>query len=305
MPAALCAAALPVLLSTGARAEDPARVQTAVQTAVQAGVQATPPRTSGWWVGDRLTHEALFLPPPGMRPDPASLPRPRAVTYWLDLISVSLDQTTLDGRPAYRLRSIWQSFYAPMEPTVLEVPGLDLTFRPAPGSDAPALTVQAPGWSFTTSPLLPLRTPATAQMIAPDAPADPRPEAPLWRRVAAMAGLCLMALGLLAHGQGWPPFARGRRDLPLTRAHHLARRAGDETARALALHRGLDGANGGPLLAADLPGFLLRHPEFRPLATDLADFFDRSTRAFFGETRISGDSRRLIRQLAAIERGRR
>lgn len=287
------AAFLLLLWPTGVRAEDPVEVQ------------ATPPRATGWWTGDQLIHEALFLPPPGMVLDPASLPRPRALTYWLDLVAVEVTEAKIDGRPGYLLRSTWQSFYAPMEPTLLEVPAYSLTFRPESDTEGPALTAQSLGWSFTTSPLLSVRAPVTMLGIAPDALPDPVPEAPLWRRVAAMAALCLLALGLLAHGQGWPPFARRRRDLPLTRAHHLARRAPTEGARALALHRGLDGANGAPLLASDLPGFLLRRPEFGPLGKDLADFFDRSTRAFFGGEPMTGDSAPLIRQLAAIERGRR
>ena len=271
----------------------------------QIEVTVAPPRANGWWTGDQLVHEALVLPPPGFRIDPASLPRPRSLTYWLDLVTITSREVTVAGRPGYLLRSTWQSFYAPMEPTLLDVPGYALVFRAGDAPSAPEQRAEVPAWQFVTSPLRPILAPTAAEEMAPDAGLAPLPEAALWRRVAGMAVLCLLALGILAHGQGWWPFARSRPDLPLTRALRRARRTQDAQARALMLHRGLDGANGAPLLAADLPDFLRRRPEFSPLAAELAAFFDQSGRAFFGGAPMTAQTFPLLARLAAIERGRR
>ena len=48
------------------------------------------------------------------------------------------------------------------------------------------------------------------------------------------------------------------------------------------VHRALDRANGAILLSGDLPEFLRRRPEFKPLRVDFERFFETSKRLFFG-----------------------
>ena len=48
------------------------------------------------------------------------------------------------------------------------------------------------------------------------------------------------------------------------------------------MHRALDRANGAILLSGDVPEFLRRHPEFKPLRVDFERFFETSKRRFFG-----------------------
>lgn len=268
-------------------------------------IRADPPRGYGWWIGDRLVHEALLLPPPGHVIDPASLPRPRAVTYWLNLTAVELREVKVEGRPGYRLRTEWQSFYAPLEPTALEVPPIDLRFLAAKAAGTETENARIPGWSFVSAPIRPILAPSTPEALQPEA-GLPMPET--GRIDRALAGFTLLAglwLAMIAYLCCWWPFHH-RPDHPLTRAARRMGRAGGDRGRVLALHRGLDAANGAPLLAADLDAFLSRRPEFAPLARELQAFFDRSAQMFFGSEAEADDGRTasLATRLARIERGR-
>lgn len=267
----------------------------------EVAIRTEPPRGYGWWLGDRLTHVVTLAPPPGYTLDPASLPRPRAVEYWLDLTDARTEKTTLDGRPAIRITTEWQNFYAPMEPSRRDVPPWQARFL---GPGAPEV-VEVPGFSFVTSPIRPIVAKNDASELRPDEGIAPLPVARLARETAGFGLLALLALGGLAFHQGWWPF-HARPERPLTRALARLRRAPDLRARVLALHRGLDAAHGAPLLAADLAGFLAAHPEFAPLAPEIESFFARSARLFFGDggAEADGDPLPLARRLAAIERGR-
>ncbi|MDO9425759.1 MAG: nonribosomal peptide synthetase MxaA, partial [Methylobacterium sp.] len=76
-----------------------------------------------------------------------------------------------------------------------------------------------------------------------------------------------------------------------------------------ALHRGLDATDGRRVLADDLPGFLARHPAYRPDAAGLADLLSASRLAFFGPGPAAARAalpwphlEALARRLAAAER---
>lgn len=268
--------------------------------AAEVELRADPPRGHGWWLGDRLTHVATLLPPPGFALDPASLPRPRAVAYWLDLTGVRTEPVRIDGRDGLRIVTDWQNFYAALEPVARDVPPYALRFL---GPDGAVETAEVPGWSFVTSPIRPILAPSTPDALQPDAGITPPRTAALTRALPGFGLLALLALAGLAFNQGWWPF-HARPGRPFTRAARALRRAGDPRGRMLALHRGLDAANGAPLLGPDLPGFLARRPEFAPLRAELDAFFASSGRLFFGDGVAGTDPAPLARRLAAIERGR-
>lgn len=262
-----------------------------------AEVTADNPRLHGWWLGDQLEQRVRIDLPQGVTLDPASLPRPRAVEYWLDLQSV----TTRDTDSGVEVILHWQNFYSPLEPSLREVPASPLML--SDGS-----RVQLPGFNFVSSPLRPILAPSSPDQLLPDA--RYRLIDPLPARVGLAASvLALLAtLAALAWHQGWWPF-HARPARPLTRAWRRIARLGDAPAARLRqeLHRGLDAAYGRVLIGPDLPGFIERRPEFTGLTDRLGGFFAGSDDAFYRAAGRDGDGaelRALARDLAAVERGR-
>ena len=76
--------------------------------------QVENPRPYGWWLGDELVQRIRIKG----QVDPSSLPRPRAVDYWLDLRDVA--RRDLPGGTELTLR--WQNFYSALEPRERQVP---------------------------------------------------------------------------------------------------------------------------------------------------------------------------------------
>ncbi len=251
--------------------------------------QAENPRPYGWWLGDELVQRIRIT---GV-PDPASLPRPRAVDYWLDLREVA--QRDIPGGTELTLR--WQNFYSALEPSERRVPPSAIRLADGTG-------LELPGFRYVTSPIRPILAPSTAKQLQPDPPfhlIDPVP--PQLRLLAAVLAM-MVGLLALAWQQGWFPFHR-RPAHPFTRAARIVARLPEPQARR-ALHRAFDQSFGQVLIGADLDRFLTAAPQFAPLARRLRDFFEASDAAFFGMgPGAAQDIPQLARDLAAIERGRR
>lgn len=253
-------------------------------------VTAENPHGYGWWLGDELLQRIELGLQPGVTVDPASLPKPRAVDYWLDLRSVGTEKT----ETGLRLTLHWQNFYSALEPSQRDVP-------PQPIRLTDGTAIQLPGFAFVTSPIRPIMAPSTPDQLQPDPRfrlIDPTPA-----RIGL--GLSLAALGLsilvLVWHQAWGPF-RARPARPFTRAARVMARNPD---RRL-LHRALDAAFGRVLIGADLPRFLASNPQFQPLANRLTAFFAASDATFFGKGNQPdpAEALTLARALSRIERGR-
>lgn len=247
------------------------------------------PRTFGYFEADVLRREAVLTVTAGDRIDPASLPRPGPVNYWLELRSADLDVRSESSETQYRLRLEYQAFYSALDPRKLTIPGFTLRVTGAEG-DAEA---RVPSWSFVVSPLRELFPGAQAE--APEAVALQPDAAPrlvstdLARNAVLAAALAALAsLVLLARHMAWWPF-RAHQRRPFTeaarflRSHakHLAG-AGGYRAAMLKLHRAFDLAAGRRVLPDDLAAFLGEHPEFAPMAGEIERAFASSREAFFG-----------------------
>ncbi|WP_075217375.1 hypothetical protein [Mongoliimonas terrestris] len=269
------------------------------------------PRDHGWWIGDVLAMAAEITVDADLVLDPASLPRPRTVDYWLELRAADLlDGGVRDGRRTYRLSLEYQTFYAPLEPKAMTVPPVVLAFRA--GGDP--VTVTVPPWRFVTAPV--------REILAPTSPAALRdPRAPqvvdtLPAQVRAGSALAVTALagGLFAWHRNLPPFRR--RDRPFADAARALRRTrkapdGPDRRRAalIVLHRAFDRAFGRRMGAADVAAFVTAKPAFMPLGERIAAFFEASRAVFFAATPTDGatsedDLRAFAEALAAVERRR-
>ena len=284
-------------LSEVSRAAEPVGQVGEVTVASQA------PRVHGWWLGDTLQQKVEIRLPEGVAIEPASLPRPRAVDYWLDLREVSQKKTSSGAV----LTFTWQTFYAALEPSRRTVPAHMI--RLSDGRE-----VRLPGFEFVTSPIRPIMAPSTQDRLRPDPAFQLVATDGDRRRLVLFGAGFVLAAGLLAYHQAWGPF-RARPARPFTVA---ARRIdllpkSETQARRQLLHRALDDAFGRSLIGAELPGFLEERREFNGLKNDLHAFFEKSEAVFFARSQeqdaetkacASEEIAALARRLSAIERGR-
>lgn len=297
-----CRLALPLLALLGLAAPAAAQVRS---------VELYAPRPFGWLIGDALALRAEIVLDAPYALDPASLPQPRPLDYWLDLKQARLtDRGAADGRHRYTLELVYQTFYAPLEPRRLVIPAMSLSAV----DGAQRAGVDIPSWSFVTSPLRALSSAADPQAMVPrpDLVPQPIPTRGTAAALAATLALALVASTVLAWQAGWGPFGR-RRSRPFSRAargilHALARSSTslhslDAYRDALrSLHRAFDSTSGKGVFAEDLPAFLAAHPAFRAAEPDIRRLFDASRRTFFGED-PEGAARALPpADLAAIAR---
>jgi mxaA protein len=245
------------------------------------------PRAFGYFIGDTIERTIEIDTGNRMELVPASLPRPGALAYWLDLVAVEHKPSSKAGHEQIRL--VYQIFYAALEPKRLDLPGFKLSFRQLQAADTAELVIRdiAP-FSFLASPLREIVTPKSEDGALPLRP-DAKPSIlPTGRaRTMVLAWLALAAAaatGLLWYYAVWPfslwterPFSRAARRIRAINGD------GDDALkrRFLVLHRAIDETAGQRVLAGDLSAFLDRHQAFTSVAPLLMKFFDSSRQAFF------------------------
>ncbi|WP_413205742.1 hypothetical protein [Rhodospirillum sp. A1_3_36] len=252
--------------------------------AAEPEIRFEPPREHGWWIGDTLTARAWIAVDGDGAPDPASLPHPGALAYWLDLRAVEVMKAgEEEGQSLYRVTLTYQTFYAPLEPKRLTIPPLPLSFS---GEGGP-WQVEIPSWTFVTSPLREILAPSKPEAMASAPPLEDIDPAPLVRRTGAAGGLALVALlGLLWHRGIWPftrlsrPFSQAARALKGGRWRRGAPLA--PRAACVLLHRAFDETLGRRMLADDISSFLSAHPEFSALEEDIRAFHQASRALIYG-----------------------
>lgn len=307
--------------------------QTAGTTAAEA--TADEPRAYGYSVGDVLQRRVQLQLPPGWRLDLDALPMARRPGQAIELRSAVLQGSVLVLE--------YQVFLAPTEVRTLELPVLRLRLLgPAaaaaagPGAASGAALgaseqfLRVDAWPLTVAPLVPVAVSPRRGLgeLQPDAPLPPQDIAPhlqrlpLYAAAAALLGLLLWhrLLGLPGTARRQRPFAQAWR--ALQRGPAGATAALDAAAQRQAfqlLHQALNRSAGRVLFAAGLPAFVQQQPAYAALQPALAEFFQRSERAFFatpaaGATAATAATaaaaaaddiawlRQLCRQLLAVER---
>lgn len=277
------------------------------------------PRAFGYVIGDVIEHEVKIALAPPFTLEPASLPQPRTLNYWLDLQRVRLDDHgTRGGSHRYTLHLAYQTFYAPLEPKRLVIPALTLTAS----NEEQRANIAVPEWSFIASPLREVVATGSrvegagqAMRLQPDVEPRPIPTVSMSFALAASGTVGLLALAALAWQLGWWPFRAARRR-PFAQAARTVRKlASSSTSSAyraalVTLHRAFDTTAGRGVFAEDLPAFLTAHPAFRSGEVEVTRLFAASRQAFFGND-LDGaigvlPPEQLVviaRRLRSIERG--
>lgn len=241
------------------------------------------PRDHGWWVGDVLTMSAELTVDADLTLDPASLPRPRQVDYWLDLRSVVMAERSADGQKTVVLTLEYQTFYVPLEPKAVTVPPVTVGFQR--GDERVDAVI--PPWRFVTSPIREIMAPTAPEAVREARRAEVVDTRPGQYRAAAAVGVVVAAfMALLWHRNIWP-FARPNR--PFGKAARTVRRLlgdgsspDDYRTALLAIHRGFDLTLGRTMHASDAQALVTREPRWDPTERGIATFFEASHLAFYG-----------------------
>lgn len=248
-------------------------------------VSVSNPRAFGYFLGDVIHRKVTVRLGANQTLDIASLPRPGPLNYWLELAHIAHRETSEGDDNVHTLDLDYQTFYAPLDPRRLIIPGFKLKIE---GADE--LTV--PEFGFITSPIRQLfavasQSSGSAVELQADKPArrlstGAERSALLVSSIAALIGLT----GLAWHNAWWPfnqrpsrPFTEAARYLRANAASLAG--AGGYRAALLRLHRAFDLAAGRRVLADDVPAFIGAHPEFQAQQPAIERLFLASRYAFF------------------------
>lgn len=262
-------------------------------------------RPFGFFVGDLIRARVEITAPEGASLAAASLPRAGPLSVSLDLVSVDVHVTTIGAETRWDIDLLYQNFYVALDVRNIEIPGFELQFG--------RQNVSVPAWSVGVAPLreiVPAKHERSEDYLRPD-PTLISAEETLPKRLAiAFGALSILAFGAVAQDRAWPPFQKRRARVfnALARALAAKPRAGREALleAMLSVHRTLDRANGGALLAEDVPAFLAGRPEFVSLQSSFDRFFAASRDAFFSKGAGDGygvsELLEFVRALARQER---
>ncbi len=282
------------------------------------------PRNFGYFIGDTIERKVEVVTSGSTELFTAALPRPGALTYWLDLIAVSHADREEGGRRIYDISLKYQIFYSALEATDLDIPAFPLKFKnpnsvppdgstPSDASGAGNYTASVPAFRLVLSPLrdivlddlMPEKTKEISDVLRPDAIPQEIGIAPKERTLgASIAVLTICGALLLWHYALWP-FGK-RQGRPFTQADRQIRLIGGSQApyreALLTLHRAFDEAAGRRVFAGDVSSFLTSHRRFANLAPRLREFFESSQLYFFSDDRQTAERRfpiEDVRDLAA------
>lgn len=276
MRAAIAAAALFLALAEAAAAKPPS-------------VRIFAERSFGYFVGDLVDARVEIVADSSLRLQTASLPRPGALRYWLDLRETRVESHPAgEGETRWSIALSYQLFYVALDVRELEIPAFSLRFTREGANDVVA-TSDAPAWKIGVSPLrevLPQRRENPIDYMQPDSVAARVDAGPPRARAGGLLAAALALLTLVARDRGWPPFHARRARVFAAAARRIAAlaRRDDRAAwreGAQALHRALDATAGRRIFADDLDAFLSRHGEFGAQREALQRFFSASRAAFF------------------------
>jgi mxaA protein len=269
-------------------------------------VAVSEPRPFGYFLGDVVRREVILTLKPGSKLEPASIPQPGPLNYWLELRAVDVAQSEADGGTQVQITLSYQAFHAALDPRRLTIPGFTLKISDAEGQEDSKI----PAFEFIVSPLREIfpgkESVPDNVLLQPDA--QPRRLGTATERtgllLASLTGLA--ALVLLAMHYAWWPFHR-RQARPFTEAARFLRRrsthlTGDGGYRAalITLHRAFDAAAGRRVLPDDVSGFVAEHPQFAPLSDDIERLFECSRTAFYGNDVSSARQALPIKEVATL-----
>ncbi|MFN3623035.1 MAG: nonribosomal peptide synthetase MxaA [Hyphomicrobium sp.] len=250
-------------------------------------VSVRDPRAFGYFLGDVIHRKVTVRVGPNQKLDTASLPRPGPLNYWLEIAHADHHETSEGDDTVHTLDIDYQTFYAPLDPRKLTIPGFNVKIEGAG-------ELAVPEFGFIMSPIRQLfaaasQSSGSAVELQADKPAR-RLSTGAERTALLISGIAALigSAGLAWHNAWWPfnrrpsrPFTEAARYLRANAASLAG--AGGYRDALLRLHRAFDLAAGRRVLADDVPIFIGEHPEFQSQRPAIERLFLASRYAFFAD----------------------
>lgn len=237
-------------------------------------------------MGDVIRHRIVVSTNENFSLVRESLPKVGALDYWLELRSVSVEDSA-NGQ-SYVILLDYQVFYAPLDVRALKLPELEIKLA----SETETRSMKLPAWEFTISPILETmgaRFSESGVYMREDA-------APLLRTASNHRQRLLIwltagfVLAVMAAGRSiW---MRGSRQ-PFRRAHRQLRqlaRHGDTDALyegVRCVHRAFNEAAGESVFAETLDRLFQKRPDLKHLRQRIENFYQQSREIFFADPALS------------------
>lgn len=260
----------------------------AIALAAEPSIQRFTPKPFGYQMGDVIRHRIVVHTDGNFSLVREALPRTGSLDYWLELRSVSIDESAEDQR--YVILLDYQIFYAPLDVRALELPELEIKLA----GETETKRLRLPAWEFTISPILETvgaRFNESGVYMREDA-------APLLRVAAShrqrliiwlLSGLVLVAIAIgrsvWMHGTR-KPFRRARGELRRLVRH------GDTDALYTGfrcVHRAFNEVAGESVFADTLEHLFQKQPALERLRQRIESFYQQSRKIFFAEPGLSGN----------------
>ena len=267
---------------------------------------AEPIQKIGIQVGDVLTRKVTILAKTGEKITPKFLPVKGTRTAGMELSKVNVSQAVDDAQSSYVIELSYQVFAHSTEAAKMVLPEEMITLV-----DGEDLTV--PAWMFWYSPLVISDLDDAKTSLLPQAKAALINQDSNLLSLLAFAGLLLFSIiGIIYINADryWLPFMGGN----FARAHRQIKsiskkKAADTGAPKVALgllHEAFNQLFDRGLYPNNIDTFLVSHPEFSRLKTEVAEFFDLSNQTLFTDKSSNNVMQKILsfsKQLRDCERG--
>lgn len=220
----------------------------------------------------------------------------------IELTDIKVTTVKDSDKTTYKVNLSYQVFSYSDKPIVMQLPAEHIALAGGATTDF----VDIPAWHFWYAPLVPAGITNAKDNMQPQL----RPtlidlQVHKCRLIALLTMLVIGIIGLVYVNadKQWLPFMNGA----FAQAHRKIKKlhnnqAGEQKA-LLFMHQAFNQTHGANLFANDIKGFVAKYPAFASLEADIAQFFQRSNAALFGNQ--SHNSGQFINELIVLSKALR
>lgn len=245
-----------------------------------------PSQSNGIQVGDVLHRKVVIAVNAPYQITKNALPMKGERRNGVELEEITVNLSQHNQRNSYTIALRYQVFASAFKPVVMQLPEEEFAFTG--GAKAPSIKV--PAWNFWFSPLVADGLTNAKENLQPQYKATLIDVNGHKTRLLVLFGLFVVGLlGLIYINadQRWLPFMNGAFANAHRNLKKLAKSQADEKKALVYMHQAFNKIHGENLFASEVEQFLVRHPEFAKLKTEINAFFARSNASLFGSPQQS------------------
>ncbi|WP_235276217.1 nonribosomal peptide synthetase MxaA [Methylotenera sp. G11] len=258
---------------------------------------SNPARSTGIQIGDVLKRSVTFesAAPPNIITK--ALPAKGSRNDEIELVESRLERLKEGAQNRYRLDLSYQVFAGATKPKVMALPAQNIRIS---GSEQLIL----PAWHFWYSPLVDISIAYAKANVQPQMKLpgiDLNQHAVRIKVFSVMLVLALIGLVYVNADTRWLPFCKGNFARAYKQIKLLSRSKVPDANRLrtalFSLHESFNNTYGSNVFANDIHDFIAQHPRFRPLHSQMTEFFTLSNQTLFSR-HPQDDSESLLKLLA-------